>query len=232
MTERQITESDDSLAARAAANELGTVEGASYSRFEDRPVLWAFDIDADGRRLVLAGGESLDPRVVLFHDGQTTLTWLIYAKAVIAACIRDEEFEPPSVVLIGETPAQASWYCHSFYLSEARLDGMREQDAVAVALHGVEAGLDADRVQALVHQRTPELLSTSDPRSAHANYPEWVRLVASLRRLVRLRALSAPQTILDNEVALATKFGSRLPRSWDLPGDVHAVAEELGLRRP
>lgn len=225
-----VAETEASRAAREAAEGFGAVGGSSYTTFEGRPILWAFDVEQeDGRGLVVAGGENVPGRALLFADEAHAFSVMLYGKALVG-CSADA-LEPHLVTLIEEVPAQASWYCDSFYVSRRRIAGMRAEDVVAVALHASEVGMTADAAEAAVAARTPELVSSPDPRAGWDGFPLWVKLVRSLRRLARLRELAAPEVIVANEVRIANRLWQRdLGALVDWPDDLEALADELGFR--
>ena len=84
MPGQKIVESEASLAARRAAESFGDVEGSSYSMFEDRPVVWAFDVIRSPHRLIVAGHETLPLRVLLLVDEEHAFSGMLYGKALAA----------------------------------------------------------------------------------------------------------------------------------------------------
>ena len=227
-----VAETEASRAAREAAEELGPVAGSSYTTFEGRPFLWAFDVEREPYGLVVAGGEEAPGRVLLLVAEEHLFTVMLYAKALVGSSA--DPLEPHLVTLTELIPPQASWYCDSFYLSRRQMPGMREGDLLAVALHAREAGLSADAAEAAVAARTPDLVSSPDPDAGRSGFREWVKLVRSLRRLSRLRELAAPEVIIENEVRIANRLwqGPGVRDLADWPDDLVAVAGELGPGRP
>lgn len=227
VAEGDVVESSGSLAAREAARRLGNVEGSSYTTFEGHPVAWAFDVAGGEHHHILAGAASSEQRVFLVVDADHAFTAMLYGKALASA---GETLAPHSVVLV-DIPAEASWHCDSFYISRDRLDGMRDNDVLVVALHAHESGARADDAEAAVKGRTPNLVSSADPRASEPGFAEWMKLVRVLRRLIRLRELDAPEIIVANDVDLAKKIWTdhevRALASW--PDDLGSMATELGL---
>ena len=226
LTADQIDETDASRASRQAAEQLGPVEGSSYSTRDGRPVLWAFDIARGPRRVILAGAEDLTCHVVLVAAPEHAFTAMLYGKSIAASST--EAIEPHAVTLI-EAPPDAGWFCDSFYLSRVRIDGMAPGDVVAVAMHACEVGLGEDAVEAAILRRSPDLVSSPDPAGSDPAFRHWMKIVRSLRRLLRLRELAGPEIIIANEIDLATRtwqrLGMRPLASW--PDDVLPVAGEL-----
>jgi hypothetical protein len=227
VAEGGVVESSGSLAAREDARRLGDVEGSSYTTFEGRPVAWAFDVAVGKRHHIVAGAVSTEQRVFLLVDADHAFSAMLYGKALASA---GEPLTPHSIALV-ETPREASWPCDSFYVSRERLEGMRGRDVLAIALHAHECGPSADAAEAAVKRRTPELVSTPDPRATEPGFAHWMKLVRVLRRLARLRELDAPEIIIENDVELAKKIWTkgevRALASW--PDDLRALADELDL---
>jgi hypothetical protein len=222
-----IVESEASWAARQAAARFGDVEGSSYSTFEERPVLWAFDVAADAHRIIFAGGESSDRSVLLLVDEENAFTGMMHAKAIVG--YSRERLGPHVVTVVDQVDPKASWFCDTFYLSRHRCGPASENELLAVALHGTEVGLDPDRAERSLLARSPKLISTPDPAAKEATFPSWVKLIRSLRRLVRFRELNAPEVIIDNEIEMAMRFWKQLGRrtlaAW--PEDLIATAAML-----
>jgi hypothetical protein len=227
-----VAETEASRAAREAAEELGPVAGSSYTTFEGRPFLWAFDVQREPHGLVVAGGEETPGRVLLWVAEEHVFSVMLYGKALVGSSA--DPLEPHLVTLIEEIPPQASWYCDSFYLTRRRITGMRDGDLLAVALHAGEAGMSPDAAESAVAARSPDLVSSPDPNAGHPGFRRWFKLVRSLRRLARLRELAAPEVIIENEIRIARRLWEE-PDVRDLaewPADLVAVAGELGLGRP
>jgi hypothetical protein len=220
-----VLESEASRAAREAASRFGEVQGSSYTTFEERPILWAFDVNAGEHRVIYAGGESSDQSVLLLASEAIAFTAMLHAKSLIGH--RHEELEPHQVTFVERVDPAASWWCDSFYVSRRRFGPALEHELLAVTLHAAEVGLDPDRAEEAVLARN--LMSTPDPSAKDPRFPAWVKLLRSLRRLTRLEELAAPQIIIDNEIQLAERAWQRLERcplaSW--PPDLSAAAAGL-----
>ena len=222
-------ESDESEAARRAAHALGPIEGSSTTRHHGKPIAWAFDIAATAHRhLVLAGAEGLEGRVLLRVDAELAFSGMLLAKAI--AQHSDRQLDRGEVTLI-ETPAESSWACDAFYLHPEVPAGLREHDVLAIALHAGEAGLPVPQVAAALEARAPDGVSRPDPLAEAPTYPAWVRLLRSVRRYERLRALQAPEVLLEKERVLARRFFQRVDLSsfGPLPDDVLGHMRALKL---
>jgi hypothetical protein len=230
VAEGDVVESSGSLEARESARRLGDVEGSSYTTFEGHPVEWAFDVAGGEYHRILAGAASSEQRVLLIVDADHAFTAMLYGKALVSS---GETLTPHSVVLV-DIPPEASWHCDSFYVSRERLDGMRDNDVLVVALHAHECSPSADTVETAIKRRTPHLVSSPDPRATETGFAQWMKLVRVLRRVLRLRELDAPEIIIANDVELAKKIWTnhdvRALASW--PDDLRSIATELGLVIP
>ena len=225
----RIAESPASLAARQRAERVGAVIGASYSTLEGQPVLWAFDLNCGEHHLILAGGEATTKRVALRVHAEHSFSGMLYGKALVGYSL--DGLEPHSVTQIEGVPASAGFYCDSFYIAKRDIPGLMAEDVLAVALHSSEVGLTADDAEAALAARTPEGISSPDPRAADPAYRARVRLVRSLRRYRRLTELAAPDVFLDKEARIATSNFERAVGGdlGPLPDDVRPVAEALGF---
>jgi hypothetical protein len=230
---REIHESEGSRLARDAAGRLGEVVGSSYSSLSGEPVLWAFHVSREGTDpLILSGGAHSDRRAVLRVVEEHAYTGLLLGKALVGYAV--SPLEPRSVVVVGKVPAEAGWYCDSFYLADDRLEGMDERCLLAVGLWAAEAGLSHDLAEAAVRGRSPELVSVPDPNAGQPGFRHWVKLVRSLRRARRLAELASPEPILEKEARISAEARDALASApwltdelW--PADLRAEAARLGF---
>jgi hypothetical protein len=222
-----IVDSAASRAASEAAGRLGRIQGSSYATADDGPVAWAFDVVPDDGpwHLVLAGSRAREQRLVMRAPEAHVFGVMQLARRLASGA---EALAPHTVVPCEGGEDQGVLAC---YVTRQAHAGMRPGDVLVVALHEHEAGLAVDAAEPAVGQRTPELVSTPDPRSASPQYGDWRRLARTLRRIARLRELDSPAMIVDDVIDGARTLwnGGALAALAVWPADLRALATELGF---
>jgi hypothetical protein len=234
MKASDIRESAGSRATREFAGTLGVVEGSSYATHEDSPIAWAFDVrypDFGSHRLIVAGRIETTTHLYMLVPDKIALSGMLMAKAAIQS--HDDLLEPHTL----EGPPQAALtelaetgVCTDFYLCNARFGArVATPGLAAVGLRPEEIGLPPDDALALLRARTPEGLTTLDPRRFEPWYAAWVSFLRSARRKLRLVALNSPKVFIDDETdLLEARYAALKDAGWDpkgtpLPRDVARV---------
>lgn len=231
-------DSEASAQARADATRLGRIVREEIKLWGETPALFTFAVDIGrGVRHVLAGCDPHLGRIAYTEEGADVVdtprptlsrihlsvrnedldTGMIYARALLFAPLADGQ-ENVKSHLLRPPPRDVSWTCDTFLVAD-------ETEHFVVAAHLDELGLRENVTLDMIRKREPTLVSTPDPNAHRRDYPVAAALVRRVRRYYRLRDLEAPETIIENEIALVRRLKKPAWMQW--PADCLDAAAEL-----